>query len=82
VLRLTGNGRWASEEALNPLDGGLLRGLFPGTAKVRLLAQRMLFLPSVLIAVGEGRLGAGATPAPNATPTDTPPQSPVQLPPR
>jgi hypothetical protein len=82
VLRLTGNGSWASEEALNPLDGQALRGLFPGFVKVRVLAQRMLLLPSVLVAVGESRAGAGPIPAPHATPTDIPPPSPVQPVPR
>ena len=72
VLRLTGNGRWASEAALNPLDRNALRGLFPRTATVRLLAQRMLLLPSVLVAVGESRIGASPIPAPNAEPTDRP----------
>jgi hypothetical protein len=80
VLRLTGNSHWASEDSLNPLDGDTFRGLFPRAAKVRLLAQRMLLVPSVLVAVGEGRVAAEVAPnaAPNAEPTDTPPRSPGQ----
>jgi hypothetical protein len=84
VLQLTGNGHWASEESLNPLDSRTLRGLFPKNAKVRLLAQRMLLVPSVLIAVGEGGDASGVAPsaATNAVPSDTPPRSPGQPVPR
>jgi hypothetical protein len=80
VLRLSGNGHWASEASLNPLDSRALRGLFPKTVKVRLLAQRMLLVPSVLVAVGEGQVAAevAANAAPNAEPTDIPPPSPGQ----
>ena len=87
VLRLTGNDRWVGEEALNPLDGGAFRGLFPKSVKMRLLAQRMLLVPSVLVAVAEGRVASevaevASSAAPNAEPTDTPPPSPAQPLPR
>jgi hypothetical protein len=84
VLRLTGNHHWASEEMLNPLDSGTLRGLFPKAAKVRLLAQRMLLVPSVLVAVGEGKVAPEVVPsaAPDAEPSDIPPRSPRQPVPR
>ena len=71
VLEMTGNGRWASEEALNPLNTSQLVGLFPARAQVRLISQRMFLVPSVLIAVSGER----------ATPTDTPrPSEPLPTP--
>jgi hypothetical protein len=51
VLRLTGNGRWASVDALNPLSGAELLSLFPDGTSVRLERQRVLGMTSVLIAV-------------------------------
>ncbi len=84
VLRLTGNDRWVGEEALNPLDSRALRELFPKSAQMRLLAQRMLLVPSVLVAVGEDRAAQEVAPSasPNAEPTDTPPRSPGRPVPR
>jgi hypothetical protein len=53
VLRLTGNGRWASVDALNPLSGAELLSFFPAGISVRLERQRMLGMTSVLIAIAE-----------------------------
>ena len=55
ILRATGNGRWASEEALNPVRARDLLGMFSRTDDPRLVSQRLLFLTSVLIAVTERR---------------------------
>ncbi len=54
LLHLTGNARWASEAALNPLSAGDLAALFPAQAGVRIVRQRVLGLTSVLIAVRDG----------------------------
>jgi hypothetical protein len=51
LLRLTGNGRWASEAALNPLSAGTLRSLFPPGCEVRIDKQRVLGLTTVLVAI-------------------------------
>lgn len=53
LLRKTGNSRWASEAALNPLTADDLLGLFPRSANVRIVPQRLLGLTSVLIAIAE-----------------------------
>jgi hypothetical protein len=55
LLRLTGNGGWASEERLNPLNAGQLRGFFPPDATVKIVRQRVLGLTTVLVAVAERR---------------------------
>lgn len=55
ALRATGNGRWASEEALNPLTASELLGLFSKADGARLVPQRMLLMTSVLIAVAGER---------------------------
>jgi hypothetical protein len=67
VLRLTGNQRWASVEALNPLSGAELLSLFPAGVSVRLRRQRVLGLTSVLIAVAETAAPGAATQADSAT---------------
>jgi hypothetical protein len=51
VLRLTGNGRWATERMLNPLGARDLLRLFPPGAVARLERQRLLGLTSVLVAI-------------------------------
>ena len=51
VLRLTGNSRWASEEALNPLSAREFVDLFPAHVPMRLVRQRAFGMTSVLIAV-------------------------------
>jgi SAM-dependent methyltransferase len=51
VLRLTGNARWATEAALNPLTERAFRALFPASAKVRFVRQRILGFTTVLIAI-------------------------------
>jgi len=53
ILRLTGNGRWASEDALNPLTAAELRRLFPPDVRVRVHRQRLLGIATVLTAVAE-----------------------------
>lgn len=50
ILRLTGNGRWASEATLRPILANELRSFFR-PASVRILRQRVLGLTTVLIAV-------------------------------
>ncbi|HUG97800.1 MAG TPA: methyltransferase domain-containing protein [Gammaproteobacteria bacterium] len=52
LLRLTGNHRWASESALNPLRAHDFLELFPQDANVRLVRQRVMGWTTVLIAVG------------------------------
>lgn len=59
ALRRTRNGRWATEEMLNPLGAKELLALFPPGAPVRIERQRVLGLTSVLIAVVEGRQDDG-----------------------
>jgi hypothetical protein len=51
LLRWTGNGRWASEAALNPLRSGTLRSLFPPGCDVRIDRQRVLGLTTNLVAI-------------------------------
>ncbi len=51
LLRMTGNGLWATEEMLNPLSESALLALYPRDVPVRLIRQRMFGLTSVLIAV-------------------------------
>jgi hypothetical protein len=51
VLRWTGNGRWATEGALNPLSALEFVGLFPAGSAPRLYRQRMFGLSSVLAVV-------------------------------
>jgi hypothetical protein len=51
LLRWSGNGRWASEAALNPLTAGALRSLFPPDCDVRIDRQRVLGLTTVLVAI-------------------------------
>ena len=53
VLRATGNGRWASEQMLNPLSARDLLGLFAPEISVRIERQRLLGLTTVLIAVAQ-----------------------------
>jgi SAM-dependent methyltransferase len=55
VLRLSGNSRWATEAALNPLAANELRALFPHDVSVRIARQRLLGLTTVLIAIAERR---------------------------
>lgn len=55
LLRMTGNARWASEAALNPLGADALIGLFPVDTEVRLVRQRVLGMTTVLIAVTTAR---------------------------
>ena len=55
VLRATGNGGWASEEGLNPLTAGQLRSLFPPGVPVRITGQRLMGIPSVLLAIADRR---------------------------
>ncbi len=55
LLRATGNGRWASEAALNPVGARDLAALFPAGANVRIERQRVLGWTSVLIAVVDQR---------------------------
>jgi methyltransferase family protein len=57
LLRRTGNAKWASEEALNPLDAGQLRSLFPAGTSVRIVRQRLLGLTTVVIAIAESTDG-------------------------
>jgi hypothetical protein len=51
LLRATGNARWASEDALNPLTASEFLALFPPGTQVRLVRQRMLGMTSVLVAI-------------------------------
>lgn len=60
VLRTTGNGRWASEDHLNPLTASELLGFFSEADGARLVSQRMFLMTSVLIAVIEHRTTTGA----------------------
>jgi SAM-dependent methyltransferase len=53
LLRWSGNAKWASEEALNPLDARQLKSLFPAGSRVRIVPQRLLGLTTVLIAITE-----------------------------
>jgi hypothetical protein len=53
LLRATGNGRWASEQMLNPLSASELLSLFPVGISVRIDRQRLFGLTTVLIAVAE-----------------------------
>lgn len=55
VLRLTGNARWAGEEALNPLSADQLLALFPPDAGASITGQRLGPLTSVLVAVVDRR---------------------------
>lgn len=59
VLRMTRNGRWASEDSLNPLTASELLGFFPEADGARLIPQRMFLMTSVLIAVAERRPTTG-----------------------
>ncbi len=56
ILRRTGNAKWASEDALNPVTARRLRGLFPDDVDVRIERQRVLGLTTVLIAAAD-RIG-------------------------
>jgi hypothetical protein len=51
ALRRLGQGRWATEEALNPLGADEFLGLFPTGTSPRLVRQRFLGVTTVLIAV-------------------------------
>ena len=51
LLRWSGNGRWASEAALNPVGAGTLRSFFPADCQVEIKKQRVLGLTTVLVAV-------------------------------
>jgi hypothetical protein len=53
LLRLSGNGNWARESALNPLNATELAALFPAAAGARIVRQRVLGMASVLIAVND-----------------------------
>lgn len=59
ALRLTRNGRWATDEMLNPLGAKELLALFPPEAPVRIERQRVMGLTSVLIAVVGARQDDG-----------------------
>ena len=48
VLRSLGQGRWADERELNPLDSRTLLALFPPGTRVRLVRQRVAGLTTVL----------------------------------
>jgi Methyltransferase domain len=61
ILRATGNGKWASDDALNPLTARTFRALFPPDCRVTIVRQRFLWMTTVLIAVAEGPDG-GAPP--------------------
>jgi hypothetical protein len=54
ALRALGQARWASDEALHPLDARAFLALFPDEAQPRLIRQRMLGITSVLIVVADG----------------------------
>jgi hypothetical protein len=51
ILRVTGNRKWASEEALNPLRAGELAKMFPSGVSVRVERQRVLGMTTVLMVV-------------------------------
>jgi hypothetical protein len=51
LLRWSGNGHWASEAALNPLNAATLGSLFPPGCDVRIDKQRVLGLTTVLVAI-------------------------------
>ncbi len=51
ILRITGNGRWASEAALRPIGASELRSFFPAEVPIRIVRQRVLGLTTVLIAI-------------------------------
>ena len=55
ILRWTGNGNWASEEALNPLSERELVAMFPEGVEVRIIRQRLLGITSVITAIGGWR---------------------------
>lgn len=54
LLRLLRQGRWASEDMLNPLTARALLSLFPPDASVTLYRQRVAGFTTVLIALGHG----------------------------
>ena len=60
LLHATGNGKWVSEERLNPLAAGQLRSLFPLDVPVRIVRQRLMGLTTVLLAVADRRGGQGS----------------------
>jgi hypothetical protein len=64
LLRLTGNAFWASEAILNPLNEREFRKVFPSTARLRLLPQRVLGLTTVLIAIAELERAPGSPASP------------------
>ena len=49
---MTGNARWASESALNPLRAHQPLHLFPAAVQVHQVRQRVMRLTTVLIGVG------------------------------
>jgi hypothetical protein len=51
ILRITGNGHWASEAALRPMNAAELLSMFPRDDSVRIVRQRVLGLTSNLTAV-------------------------------
>ena len=53
ALRRLGQGRWADERELNPVDSRTLLALFPPGIPVRLVRQRVAGLTTVLIAVAD-----------------------------
>lgn len=59
VLRMSGNGRWASEDHLNPLSATEFLNFFSEADGARLVSQRMFLMTSVLIAVTERRPPTG-----------------------
>lgn len=59
ILRATGNGNWSSESALRPISVNELRSMFPREAGVRIVRQRVLWMTTVITAIG-GEASAGA----------------------
>jgi ubiquinone/menaquinone biosynthesis C-methylase UbiE len=59
ILRITGNRKWASEDALNPLRAGELEKMFPSGVSVRVERQRVLGMTTVLMVVVTHRDGPG-----------------------
>jgi methyltransferase family protein len=55
ILRASGNGRWASQAALNPLSTRAFVGLFAPHGRLRVIRQRFLFLTTVTTVVSDRR---------------------------
>jgi hypothetical protein len=59
ILRITGNRKWASEDALNPLRAGELEKMVPSGVSVRVERQRVLGMTTVLMVVATHRDAPG-----------------------